>query len=197
MVNPYTSIIERMGLLLIATAIMMIFVIGCIIYQIRLVVRLNKISQIREDFSYAMIHDMKTPLSSIIMSNQILDSGKLDGKPDMKKNCHSIISNLIDNAVKYSKEEADIHISSREAEDFCIISVRDNGIDIPLKEQQTIFNKFERASSVRAGKRGGVGGFGLGLNYVYQVMQAHGGKVSVESREGKYSEFTLYFPEDK
>lgn len=58
LINPYYTIIKRMGLLLIATVILMIFVIGCIVYQIKIIARQNKIAQLREDFSYAMIHDM-------------------------------------------------------------------------------------------------------------------------------------------
>lgn len=268
--HPYKTFLARMGLLIIATVFILVFVISCIIYLIKIIRRQNKIFQLREDFSYAMIHDMKTPLSSIIMSNHALSSGKLDAKPEIRKNFHGIIakesehllaltnkvltisklehekmkmvkapvpiqplieemiekfktiatkpirfetefktdtvmadkeylqeaiSNLIDNALKYSRQDITIRIASWEEGDYRFISVRDNGIGIPAKDLPNIFNKFERASSVRSGKGGRIAGFGLGLNYVYQVMQAHGGKVSVESREGEYSEFTLYLPQ--
>lgn len=268
--HPYKTFLARMGLLIIATAFILIFVISCIIYLIKIIRRQNKIFQLREDFSYAMIHDMKTPLSSIIMSNHALGSGKLDAKPEIRKNFHGIIakesehllaltnkiltisklehekmkmakapvpvqplieeiiekfkpivvkpirfetefkastvmadkeflqeaiSNLIDNALKYSRQDIVIRITSWEEGDYRCISVRDNGIGIPAKDLPNIFNKFERASSVRSGKGGRIAGFGLGLNYVYQVMQAHGGKVSVESKEGEYSEFMLYLPQ--
>ena len=73
-----------------------------------------------------------------------------------------------------------------------VVKVRDNGIGIPLREQQKIFDRFERVSS--GSRKTGASGFGLGLNYVMQVMKAHGGLVSVESTEGSYSEFTLHFP---
>ena len=59
---------------------------------------------------------------------------------------------------------------------------------------KTIFDKFERASINRSNAADGVTGFGLGLNYVYQVMEAHEGKVIVNSLEGEFSEFTLYIP---
>lgn len=62
-----------------------------------------------------------------------------------------------------------------------------------MKDQSRIFNRFERsAAAVRSSK--GVPRFGLGLNYVQQVMLAHEGRVEVESEEGRFSEFTLYFP---
>ena len=73
-----------MTLLLLATVLIMVLVIVCIIYQIRIIVRQDKIAKLREDFSYAMIHDMKTPLSSILMGTQILETGKLDTQPEKK-----------------------------------------------------------------------------------------------------------------
>lgn len=82
--NPYWVIFQRMTLLLLATVLIMILVIVCIIYQIRIIVRQDKIAKLREDFSYAMIHDMKTPLSSILMGTQILETGKLDAQPEKK-----------------------------------------------------------------------------------------------------------------
>ena len=83
-VNPYWVIFQRMTLLLIATVLIMILVIGCIVYQIRIIIRQDKIAKLREDFSYAMIHDMKTPLSSILMGTQILETGRLDSQPEKK-----------------------------------------------------------------------------------------------------------------
>lgn len=73
-----------MTLLLLATVLVMILVIVCIVYQIRIIFRQDKIAKMREDFSYAMIHDMKTPLSSIIMGTQVLESGRLDTQPEKK-----------------------------------------------------------------------------------------------------------------
>lgn len=104
------------------------------------------------------------------------------------------LSNLIDNAIKYSKDSVDIQISSSLNNAYTQIKVRDNGIGIPLAAQRTIFDKFERV--VSKPKDGGkkVSGFGLGLNYVMNVTRTHGGYVSVESKEGKYSEFTLSLP---
>ena len=94
-------------------------------------------------------------------------------------------------AIKYSHEEVKISIVWEEENGFIKIKVHDNGLGIPLKEQSKIFNKFERAS---ANSRSKANGFGLGLNYVQQVMVAHNGRVRVESVENKFSEFTLSFP---
>ena len=65
-INPMQTLLSRMGLLLAATAVMMLFVIFCIVWQVKILRRMSRVLRIREDFSYAMVHDMKTPLSSII-----------------------------------------------------------------------------------------------------------------------------------
>ena len=80
-----------MTLLLIATVLIMVLVIICIVYQIRVIIRQDKIAKVREDFSYAMIHDIKTPLSSILMGTEILESGRLDGQPEKKERYFRIV----------------------------------------------------------------------------------------------------------
>ena len=104
------------------------------------------------------------------------------------------VSNLIDNAVKYSGESVDIQITSCLYKQFTQIKVKDNGIGISLAAQNHIFDKFERASINRNNTADGITGFGLGLNYVMNVTRSHGGYVSVESQEGKYSEFSISIP---
>lgn len=269
-VNPYWVIFQRMTLVLIATVLMMALIIYCLVYQIRIIARQNKIARMRADFSYAMIHEMKTPLACILMGTQMLRSGRLDTYPDKREKHFQIledesehllsltnkvltlsklenyqlrllkeevqlrpmledliekytakadkpvhfslqlesewvyadeeflkeaISNLIDNSIKYSGEEVDIQISSFcQADQSFLIKVRDNGMGIPLKDQSRIFEKYERASAADRSRKGGASGFGLGLNYVFRVAEAHGGKVSVESIEGEYSEFSLFLP---
>lgn len=85
-----------MGTLLVSTTILIIVVFSCIIYQIKIIFRLNKIFQIREDFSYALIHDMKTPLSTIFMTLNFLHSGRLDDKPEMKERYYKIAESEAD-----------------------------------------------------------------------------------------------------
>lgn len=82
-------------------------------------------------------------------------------------------------------------ITSCRYNQFTQIKVKDNGIGISLAAQNHIFDKFERASINQSNAADGVTGFGLGLNYVMNVTRSHGGYVSVESQEGKYSEFTI------
>ena len=274
LLNPYIYIFKRMGLMLAGTFIIMLLVIVCISYQVRFISRFEKIFQIREDFSYAMIHDMKTPLTSIIMALNFLRSGKLDSRQEMKDKyfdiaeneadhlltltnkvltisklenhklemnkteveltpiiekltekfkaksqktvnyitdikaetayadaeyLEEVLSNLIDNSIKYSGESVEIRISTARDDRYTVLKVHDNGFGISDKDIHLIFRKYERASAVKRNRRNGASGFGLGLNFVDQVVEAHHGKIFVSSIEGEFTEFTIYLPlaEDK
>lgn len=272
--NPNKTFLERMGLMLAGTFIIMLLVIVCISYQVRFISRFEKIFQIREDFSYAMIHDMKTPLTSIIMALNFLRSGKLDNRQEMKDKyfdiaeneadhlltltnkvltisklenhklemnkteveltpiiekltekfkaksqktvnfitdikaetayadaeyLEEVLSNLIDNSIKYSGESVEIRISTARDDRYTVLKVHDNGFGISDKDIHLIFRKYERASAAKRNRRKGASGFGLGLNFVDQVVEAHHGKIFVSSIEGEFTEFTIYLPlsEDK
>lgn len=267
--NPNKTFLERMGLMLAGTFIIMLLVIVCISYQVRFISRFEKIFQIREDFSYAMIHDMKTPLTSIIMALKFLRSGKLDNRQEMKNKyfdiaeneadhlltltnkvltisklenhklemnkteveltpiiekltekfkaksqktvnfiidikaetayadaeyLEEVLSNLIDNSIKYSGESVEIRISTARDDRYTVLKVHDNGFGISDKDIHLIFRKYERASAVKRNRRNGASGFGLGLNFVDQVVEAHHGKIFVSSIEGEFTEFTIYLP---
>ena len=270
--NSHQLFFHKIGMLLLSTTIFIFFIISCIIYQIRIIARMNKIFQIREDFTYAMIHDMKTPLSSIFTALYFLHSGRLDNKPETKEKYYTIaenevdhlltltnkvltlskleshklemnredvplepmvenltvkftakaqkpvrftadlkapmvyadkeyleevLSNLMDNAIKYSKPEGvDIRIRSELNEKYTVVKVHDNGLGISEADQRTIFNKYERAAAGRKKNKNRPSGFGLGLNFVQQVMHAHEGKVFVTSIEGEFTEFALFFPKE-
>ena len=267
--NPNKTFLERMGLMLAGTFIIMLLVIVCISYQVRFISCFEKIFQIREDFSYAMIHDMKTPLTSIIMALKFLRSGKLDNRQEMKNKyfdiaeneadhlltltnkvltisklenhklemnktevelipiiekltekfkaksqktvnfiteikaetayadaeyLEEVISNLIDNSIKYSGESVEIRISTARDDRYTVLKIHDNGFGISDKDIHLIFRKYERASAVKRNRRNGTSGFGLGLNFVDQVVEAHHGKIFVSSIEGEFTEFTIYLP---
>ena len=270
--NPYPELARRLSPLFLISAIILSFFAIIIIQLLRFITEQEQMTELRNDFSYAMVHDMKSPLSSIIMGAHFLHSGKVDDKPQIKEKYYSIIedeaehllalvnklltisklenkklilnkhetdlqpiiddlvekakakatkpievtthlevknvladeqylteaiANLIDNAVKYSKDEIKIEIKSWDTDKHVLLKVRDNGIGMTKEEQQVIFDKFGRAAIHEKNRKGGVSGFGLGLNYVDQVMQAHGGKVTVSSEKDKFSEFTLYIPKEK
>ena len=108
----------------------------------------------------------------------------------------NIISNLIDNAIKYSPEAAEVNIRCRQTAsagqgEFVEIAISDRGTGIAPEKQSHIFDKFYR---VPTGNLHNVKGYGLGLFYVKTMTEKHGGSVTVKSEPGKGSTFTLRFP---
>ena len=101
----------------------------------------------------------------------------------------NVLNNLIDNAIKYSGESVAISVSGDDGH----ISVEDNGIGIPAKAIPYLFNKFYR---VPHGNRQDVRGYGIGLYYVKSILDRMGWSVSVKSREGEGSVFTIKFNSD-
>jgi two-component system phosphate regulon sensor histidine kinase PhoR len=98
---------------------------------------------------------------------------------------------VLDKAVKYSPGQPVIQVTVAPHADGIAIGVRDQGLGIPRAEQRQIFGKFVRGGQAT---RLGIKGTGLGLSIVLHIMQAHGGAVEVESREGGGSSFVLIFP---
>ena len=267
---PLAYIFRSAWYLFISLRLLSLFTLACIIGLWYVGRRLHKLGQFREDFTYSMIHDMKSPLQSVLMGTQIMASGRMTDKPDraeglrkaMLAECEhlltlsgrvitltqmergelelhrtsialrplledlagkfrlktskpitfnivcdenlcvmadsfclrEVLSNLIDNAVKYSREEVTIRLlAETESDNTVSIHVRDNGIGIPLRDQQRIFGKFERVASDKHTAQ--TSGFGLGLNFVWQVVRAHGGSIRVESDGRNFSEFAIKMPE--
>lgn len=269
--NPYPQVFQRLGMLFIGSFAIVLIIILSIWQQLRIIRRQESISRIRQDFSYAMIHNMKQPLSSIIIGINNIRSGKLDSKPEVKSKILDImndetthmlnltnrvltiskieenklslnkthirvtplvediiekfsskqpkpvtfardikaddlfadaeylkeaLTNLVDNAIKYSGDSVSIQIATAEDADNTYLSVTDNGNGISERDQKVIFDKYERAAASKLPPTKATG-FGLGLNYVKQVMEAHGGSVGVKSKPGKGTTFTLSIPKEK
>ncbi|MBV9986226.1 MAG: HAMP domain-containing histidine kinase [Chitinophagaceae bacterium] len=103
----------------------------------------------------------------------------------------SVIYNLLDNALKYSKAQPEISVALRHETEWITLEVRDKGIGIAPAFKDRIFEKFFR---VPTGDQHNVKGYGLGLSYVSHVVKKHGGAISVESEPGKGSTFIVKFP---
>jgi two-component system, OmpR family, sensor histidine kinase SenX3 len=101
------------------------------------------------------------------------------------------IENLIENAINYSDEDTKVGIGLKVTAGIVEISVTDQGIGIPAKEMERIFERFYRVDAARSRETGGTG---LGLAIVKHVAQNHGGEIGVWSQEGSGSTFTLRFP---
>jgi two-component system phosphate regulon sensor histidine kinase PhoR len=262
------SVFRNMLGILIASILIFFLILGCLIYEIKMFLTQHHLIQLRENFTHALTHDMKTPLATIHTVLDQLNKGTLDANPEMRNKFNSIateqilnlqsiinqiltlayidkkqlslniqpvdlpqmigslienftvkntkticfsdkydlkniiahadpfyfknaISNLIDNAIKYSGESVKIDIECTAIKKNIYIRIRDNGLGIPVKDQQKIFEQFERGVEI---KRKQISGFGLGLSYVKRVVEAHGGAIVLSSQEGVGSEFTITLP---
>jgi len=265
---PSPVVFRNMLYMLTVSILIFFFIITCIIYEMKVFLNHHKLNQLRENFTQALTHDMRTPLSTIhsvlvqfekeviytnpemkdkfnsvaieqviILQNtvdQILTFAYIDKKQISLSKEHinlpvliqslideftikankvvmfqtlyepennvafadifylkNAISNLIDNAIKYSDESVEISIDCVTGEKQVYIHVKDNGFGISEKDQLIIFNRYERGAEI---KRNKISGFGIGLNYVQQVMAAHGGTVTLISQEKVGSEFILTIP---
>jgi anti-sigma regulatory factor (Ser/Thr protein kinase) len=99
--------------------------------------------------------------------------------------------NLLDNAVKYSGDARTVWVSVKSDPKGTAISVWDEGVGIPRREQREIFRKFVRGEQAR---RLGVQGTGIGLAIVSHIVAAHGGRIDLQSEEGQGSRFTIVLP---
>jgi signal transduction histidine kinase len=102
-----------------------------------------------------------------------------------------VLTNLIDNAIKYSSEKREIIMTIKEGRTHTEIRIQDKGVGIPVQEHHKIFKGFYRVSDAQKLAPKGVG---LGLKIVKHIMEAHGGYVRVASQPGRGSTFSLFFP---
>jgi two-component system, OmpR family, sensor histidine kinase SenX3 len=108
-----------------------------------------------------------------------------------RRDLASAVANLVDNAIKYSEPGGAVWVSAGRRGNKACLWVRDEGVGIPRRDQERIFERFYRVDRARSRWTGGTG---LGLAIVRHVTAYHGGEVSVESVEGEGSTFTLCLP---
>ena len=145
------------------------------------------------------VHD----LIGEVISNYTLQLQEIEGRIELDLNAENdlingdevhlrnLISNLVDNAVKYSKEKLVLKILSYNNGKNLVVRFEDNGIGMSKETVRRIFEKFYRAHT---GNLHNVKGFGLGLSYVKTIVDAHEGRIKVESSPGKGSSFTIELP---
>lgn len=238
-------------------------------YAVYIVLRQKRLSEMKTDFINNMTHELKTPISSISLSSEVLLKPDIAQQPERlhryaelifnevrrlrlqvdkvlqlatleQKNVElehetlglhemlrnavntlevaneqdalridldlkatdfqiegdevhisNVIFNLLDNAVKYSHENPKVKISTSSNGHSMETTISDRGIGIPKKSIPLVFDKFYR---VPKGNLHDVKGFGLGLYYVKQMVEAHEGKIRVESKEGKGTNITFTLP---
>ncbi|MBO9702054.1 MAG: PAS domain S-box protein [Sporocytophaga sp.] len=128
------------------------------------------------DNAHAMIYDYLTEASFINFS---------------RKNLRSILFNLLSNAIKYASPERKPEIiirTSKVREDIILLEVEDNGLGISPKDQEKVFSMYERLHKH-------IDGTGVGLNIVKRIVENNGGRIELESQEGKGSKFKIFFKE--
>ncbi|EOH90620.1 PAS domain S-box protein [Enterococcus asini ATCC 700915] len=102
-----------------------------------------------------------------------------------------VIDNIMNNAIKYSPDGGTITVHLSETHNNILLSITDQGLGIPKKDLQKVFDRFYRVDKARARKQGGTG---LGLAITKEVIKAHGGNIWVESQEGRGSTFYITLP---
>jgi signal transduction histidine kinase len=104
---------------------------------------------------------------------------------------NEMITNLLFNAVKYTPEGKTVHLRAEGGDDHVQIDIADTGIGIPADELGNVFDEFFRATNAKKGEKDGTG---LGLSIVKQIVERHGGEISVQSEEGRGTTFTVTLP---
>jgi two-component system phosphate regulon sensor histidine kinase PhoR len=172
--------------------------------QIEKVLQLAKFEKNNLELNYEAI-DLNKLVTEVAKGFQIQLSecnGKLELDLDNSKSkvwadkvhLTNVIYNLMDNAVKYCNEKPVIRISITDHDNRITLRVQDNGIGIDKKYHQRIFDKFFR---IPTGNVHDVKGFGIGLNYVMNVVKGHKWDIALDSAPGKGSTFSITFPQIK
>jgi two-component system phosphate regulon sensor histidine kinase PhoR len=169
--------------------------------QVETILQIATLDKHEMDFSYSPvdIHDIISEAIDTI-EIQVTDRGgvinrQFDAERSVirgdNEHLRNLVHNLLDNANKYSERAPEITVSTHNNESGVFLEVADRGIGMSKTVQNRVFERFYREAT---GNIHNVKGFGLGLNYVKAITDAHGGTVTVESESGKGSIFTVFLP---
>jgi len=260
---PTSEVVKDMVWTLILAFMLSLFLILCLVWQIKTIAKLTRLDKMRNSFITTMIHELKRPISTLKMcvsgieNDKMMEDDKLRHEltgetrsaldnlsayfsklrditfnnveqiplnitsfnflelleevvrfitlPSAKKvsfennvpkemevsadrsHLMNILTNLIENAVKYSGDEVTVRIGAETTPDGCRIIVEDNGNGISATDKAKIFDRFYRGKASATD----IPGMGLGLAYVKLLIEAHGGEISVESDERVGSTFNI------
>jgi heavy metal sensor kinase len=120
-----------------------------------------------------------------------IDQLEVNGDRDRLK---QVLLNLVSNAIQYTPQDGDVSLSLARVGDQARLTVRDTGPGIPAEDLPHIFERFYRAEKSRTRAR--YGGFGLGLSIAHWIVDHHGGRIEVESKDGKGTMFVIWLPLD-
>jgi two-component system phosphate regulon sensor histidine kinase PhoR len=148
------------------------------------------------------IHDIIETVAQNFLLQIDKREGKLEFNPEADEtvitgdsmHITNVISNLIENAMKYTRRTPEITVATKNENGWVVVSVSDNGIGISKEDQKRIFDKFYR---VPTGNVHNVKGFGLGLSYVKLIVEHHGGTIQVKSEPDNGSRFDIHLPLQK
>ncbi len=266
---PAQPLFRRMAVQLALSLLLIFLLTGCLVYQIKTILKQQKITELRQNFVNTMIHELRRPVQTLktfvsylgdkemradeTLTQQVVqdslfeldnlsaylaklrDMVRADDEVTLLKRTKfnlrelvekvirlttvpagkdvsfatsfemetpvieadpvhvaNILSNLIENAVKYSGEQVHITIRAERQGRELRLTVSDDGIGIPLAEQEKVFAKFYRGSNLPDRN---LPGLGLGLSYVKLISEAHQGYVTLQSRLGEGTSITLCLPQ--
>lgn len=142
----------------------------------------------------SMIHEIVGMFSNMAAGKKIeisLDIPEITNVWVDRNSIHTVFRNLVNNAIKFTRENGEIYIRVNMSEDFAEIEVKDSGIGISESNLDKIFNLTgERSTYGTAGEKG----LGLGLQLVYEFVKMNGGEIQVDSKEGAGTSFTVKLP---